>query len=143
MQISNHGVLKISGERQINSSKHTKFYKEVAAPSSKYDTHAIHAKFVNNTLIITLPKPKPSSDYVAPTEPSKIDQTPKTRFVEQVPANHLGGNIASSVQSCLKKKPLMGSRLAKVAASLAATVVAALVLAAYMHLMYKSTVDRD
>lgn len=155
VQISNHGVLKISGERPLDptkdSSKRSKFYKEVDAPSSKYDTHAIHAKFVSNNLIITLPKLKSSSPekVISSPEPSKIDPTPKPRCAtssisggskEQAPAS-VGGNVSSGGQCQLmkcRKQPMMGSKLAKVAASLAATLVAAVVLAAYVHYMYKS-----
>lgn len=155
MQISNQGVLKISGERQIDTTKRTKFYKEVAAPNTKYDTHAIHAKFVNNNLIITLPKPKPPPPE--PSEPSKIDPMPKPRCgaaasssggAQEKAPPHLGGNVPTAagvqcqLQSC-RKRPFMGSKLAKMVASLAVTAVAVVVLAAYVHFMYKSTVDHD
>lgn len=140
MQISNHGVLKISGERILDPSKRTKFYKEVPAPTNKYDTHAIHAKFVDSNLVITLPKPKPphpkdqllsSSDHA----PNNSNAAPK----DLQPPTDLG-NVQCQLKYC-RKKPMTGSRLAKVAASLAATAVAAVVLAAYVHYMYKSTVD--
>ncbi|KAH6798944.1 hypothetical protein C2S51_035428 [Perilla frutescens var. frutescens] len=149
VQISNHGVLKISGERPFDPikepTKRSKFYKEVPAPSSKYDTHAIHAKFVNNNLIITLPKPKtsPPEKVISPSAPSKIDQTPKS----PPPAcgDKIGGNVSMGGQCQLtkcRKQPMFGSRLAKVVASLAATTVAVVFLAAYVHYMYKScTVD--
>ncbi|KAH6756698.1 hypothetical protein C2S53_001100 [Perilla frutescens var. hirtella] len=147
VQISNHGVLKISGERPLDPTKEptkrSKFYKEVPAPSSKYDTRAIHAKFVSNNLIITLPKPKtsPPERVISPSAPTKIDQTPKP----PPPLANIGGNVSMGGQCQLtkcRKQPMFRSRLAKVAASLAATAVAAVVLAAYVHYMYKScTVD--
>ncbi|KAL1541471.1 hypothetical protein AAHA92_25685 [Salvia divinorum] len=145
VQISNHGVLKISGERPIDGSKHMKFYKEVAAPNTKYDTHAIHAKFVNNNLIITMPKLKPSSPD--PTEPSKPISPPAAVAAPAKAPPHLGGNVPApaaqcQMQSC-RKRPFMGSKLGKLAASLAVTAVAAVVLAAYVHFMYKSTVGHD
>ncbi|KAG6403910.1 hypothetical protein SASPL_136144 [Salvia splendens] len=146
VQISNHGVLKISGERPIDASKHMKFYKEVAAPNTKYDTHAIHAKFINNNLLITMPKLKPSSP-----DPTDVSE-PVSAPVAAAPAPEkvtprLGGNVPAAevqcqMQSC-RKRPFMGSKLAKMAASLAVTALAAVVLAAYVHFMYKSTVGDD
>lgn len=147
MQISNHGVLKISGERILDppkDSKRTKFYKEVPAPTNKYDTHAIHAKFVDSNLIITLPKPKPPhpKDQLL----SSSDHAPKSGAgngngaAKDLQAPTDLGNVQCQLKYC-RKKPMTGSRLAKVAASLAATAVAAVVLAAYVHYMYKSTVD--
>ncbi|KAG6401648.1 hypothetical protein SASPL_138512 [Salvia splendens] len=129
VQISNHGVLKISGERPIDASKHMKFYKEVAAPNTKYDTHAIHAKFINNNLLITMPKLKPP--LPEPTDTS----APPPRLRGNVPA----ATVQYQMKSC-RKRPFMGSKLAKMAASLA---VAAVVLAAYVHFLYKSTVGHD
>lgn len=118
-----------------------KFYKEVPAPTNKYDAHAIHAKFVDSKLIITLPKPKPQPKDQSSSQP---DHAPKSAAADYAAATKAQApTTEGNVQCQLKyrKKPMMGSRLAKVAASLAATAVAAVVLAAYVHYMYKSTVD--
>ena len=115
MLISKHGVLKILGERPTDASKSKgiRFDKEVAAPNTKYDTHSIHAKFVDNNLIITLPKAKP--------EPTLKPAAAGAQEKAKAATPSIGGNAA---------------------ASLAVTVVVATVLAAYVHFMYKSTVER-
>ncbi|GFP89886.1 hypothetical protein PHJA_001132400 [Phtheirospermum japonicum] len=56
VQISNQGILKVSGERGIeNSSRKSKFHKEIIVPSNTHDTQAIQAKFVAGWLYITMP----------------------------------------------------------------------------------------
>ncbi|XP_047954906.1 uncharacterized protein LOC125201058 [Salvia hispanica] len=148
VQISNHGVLKISGERPIDATKHMKFYKEVAAPNTKYDTHAIHAKFINNNLLITLPKLKPSSsDPTGVSEPVSAPVAAAPAPAPEKAPPCLGGNAPAAAVQCqmksCRKRPFVGSKLAKMAVSLAVTALAAVVLAAYVHFMYKSTVGDD
>ncbi|KAL2229221.1 UNVERIFIED_CONTAM: hypothetical protein Sindi_1901800 [Sesamum indicum] len=148
VQISNYGILKISGERTTSdASRKTRFYKEVPVPGSKYDTPAIRAKFVNGCLYITLPKWKNSAPDI--TEP-KMEQTPK-RPAELAaedqpkaspdPKEHAvrsSGGSECEFQS--RKRAELGRRMGKVAVSLAATAAAVAVLVAYVVYMYKATV---
>lgn len=62
VQINNRGILKISGERYVDSMKKSKFYKEVEVP--KYcDTNGIQAKFASSRLYVIMPKiPKVSTE---------------------------------------------------------------------------------
>ncbi|KAL8036499.1 hypothetical protein ABFX02_12G162600 [Erythranthe guttata] len=146
VQISNYGVLKISGERPLEASKRTKFYKEIPLPSYKYDTNAINAKFLNGCLYITIPKLK----NFAPEKPesSKIDQTLKPESASNQsagdvpPCSEERGNAAlTECEMRFRERRPSGLRLAKVAVSLAATAAAVAVLVAYVVYMYKSTVD--
>lgn len=152
VQISNHGILKITGERPLDASTQTKFYKEVPVPSHKYDTHAIHAKFVNGWLIISIPKEK-SSTVPEINEPPKIDQTPKPESTAAAPPPEdgvtggakeetptPGGNASTKCRLQAQKRPTVCLRLAKAAASLAATAAAVVVLVAFVVYMYKSIV---
>ncbi|CAA0843017.1 HSP20-like chaperones superfamily protein [Striga hermonthica] len=80
VQISNHGVLKISGERPVDTSSKSRFHKEVPAPSSTYDAQSIQAKFTNGHLYITMPKINHEPDdpkVPPPSEPAEADRTPK------------------------------------------------------------------
>ncbi|KAI3447355.1 hypothetical protein Pfo_004020 [Paulownia fortunei] len=89
VQISNHGILKISGERPLGASTtSTKFYKEVPVPSYKYDAQAIHAKFVNGCLCITMPKRKTLVPEIDEKTLSKIDRTPKPEPPKISPQAH-------------------------------------------------------
>lgn len=155
MQVSNEGILKISGERKLNESKHTKFYKEVSVPINKYDTNALHAKFANSNLIITIPKLKTpipqTKEKTSSSEPCKTDQAPKSGPTALEKENVGGPNGAKEPTLTLVptkwrfqiwKQRMMGLRMAKVAANLAATsAVVAVLAAAYVVYMYKSTVQ--
>ncbi|KAK6126591.1 hypothetical protein DH2020_039666 [Rehmannia glutinosa] len=161
VQISNHGVLKISGERPLDALTKTKFHKEIPVPSNKYDNQSIHAKFVNGYLYITMPKHTENGKNSS--EPSKIDdQIPKPDFpkdqstgpppppssqdnvtggAKEQTAATLGGNATTEFEFRGRRGSKSGSRLAKVAVSLAATAAAVAVLVAYVVYMYRSTVD--
>ncbi|CAI9780294.1 unnamed protein product [Fraxinus pennsylvanica] len=76
VQISNLGILKISGERPLGGSKKSRFYKEVPIPKD-FDSNAIRAKFVNGCLCIAMPKKIPIPDKNEKTEPPHEDQTKK------------------------------------------------------------------
>ncbi|KAL8509615.1 hypothetical protein ACS0TY_016733 [Phlomoides rotata] len=156
VEISNHGILKVSGQRSLDASKHTKFYKEIPVPTTIYDTQSIHAKFVNNNLIITLPKLKPSIPEVKvpSSEPSKTDQTPPPESATGAPVSDIGGGVKDPIQApipkenafqfgCWKRPTSMGLRVANVAVSLAATAAVVAVLVAYVVYMYKSTTIDD
>ncbi|KAL8505273.1 hypothetical protein ACS0TY_016490 [Phlomoides rotata] len=156
VQISNQGILKISGERKLDESKCTKFYKEVPIPINKYDANAIHAKFVNSSLIITIPKLKiptlQTKEKVSSFETYKIDQAPK-KGPTTVERENGGGPSGAKEQTptpkgvvptkyrfeCWKQK-MMDLRMTKMAASLATTfAVIAILAAAYVVYMYKSS----
>ncbi|KAK6126573.1 hypothetical protein DH2020_039684 [Rehmannia glutinosa] len=149
VQISNHGVLKISGERPLDALTKTKFHKEIPVPSNKYDTQSIHAKFVNGSLYITMPKHPENTNAKVSSEPSKIDdQTPKPDFPKDQstgppppPSSQDNRNATTELEFRGRRGPKSGSRLAKVAVSLAATAAAVAVLVAYVVYMYRSTVD--
>ncbi|KAK4414826.1 class IV heat shock protein [Sesamum alatum] len=153
VQISNHGVLKISGERPIDASRKSKFYKEIQIPSN-CDASGIRAKFVNGSLYITMPKRKPADppkNGSGSAEAANSDQKPKpepAKDQSQAPPPSGGeakGPGESSAAACefqgregSRKAPCL--RLAKVAAALAATAAAV----SYFVYVYKSRVaDED
>ncbi|KAK4432654.1 hypothetical protein Salat_1027600 [Sesamum alatum] len=154
VQISNYGILKISGERTTSSdaSKKTRFYKEAAVPSSKYDTPAIRARFVNGCLYITLPKWKSSAPDVNANMTPKREETPKRPAAELTAKDQPKASpdpkeqaVSSSGGSEFefqgrKREPELGRRVAKVAVSLAATAAAVAVFVAYVVYMCKATV---
>ncbi|KAK1384697.1 hypothetical protein POM88_022432 [Heracleum sosnowskyi] len=55
VQISNQRVLKISGERPLNASKRSRFYKEVKV-GKESNANEIRAKFLNGLLYVIIPK---------------------------------------------------------------------------------------
>ncbi|KAL0346925.1 UNVERIFIED_CONTAM: hypothetical protein Scaly_1708500, partial [Sesamum calycinum] len=151
VQLSNHGVLKIHGERPLDASRKSKFYKEIQI-SSNHDASAIRAKFANGCLYITMPKRKPAippKNGNGSSEAAKTDQTPTpepAKDQSQAPPPSGGGakpqkqapaEAASEFQGRAGKAPCL--RLAKVAVALAATVAAV----SYFVYLYKSRVAED
>ncbi|KAL8214419.1 hypothetical protein R6Q57_003868 [Mikania cordata] len=55
IQISNSGILKITGENIVEGKKRRRFMKEVKV-TKDYESSNIHAKFSQGRLLITLPK---------------------------------------------------------------------------------------
>ncbi|KAL0337107.1 UNVERIFIED_CONTAM: hypothetical protein Scaly_1985800 [Sesamum calycinum] len=139
VQISNYGILKISGERTTSdASRKTRFYKEVPVPSTKYDTPAIRAKFVSGCLYITLPKWKNSAPDIGENTTPKMEQTPK-RTAELAAKDEPKASPADPKEQAVVSGSggeFQGRRMAKVAVSLAATAV----LVAYVVYMYKATI---
>ncbi|CAA3009854.1 inactive RESTRICTED TEV MOVEMENT 2-like [Olea europaea subsp. europaea] len=74
VQISNLRILKISGERPLDGSKKSRFYKEVQVPKD-FDSTAIRAKFVNGYLYIVMPKKTSLSEKREEAESLHEDQT--------------------------------------------------------------------
>ncbi|KAL0374719.1 UNVERIFIED_CONTAM: heat shock protein [Sesamum radiatum] len=154
VQISNHGVLKISGERPLDASRKSKFYKEIQI-SSNCDASAIRAKFVNGCLYITMPKRKPAlppKNGNGSAESAKTDQTPTpepAKNQSQAPQPSGGGAKAqtqapaeSSAAACEFQGRAGNAqclRLAKVAVALAAMAAAV----SYFVYRYKSRVAED
>ncbi|KAL0410246.1 UNVERIFIED_CONTAM: heat shock protein [Sesamum latifolium] len=153
VQISNHGVLKISGERPLDASRKSRFYKEIQI-SSNCDASAIRAKFVNGCLYVTMPKRKPAVPPKNGNESAKTDQTPTpepAKNQSQAPPPSGGGAkpqtqapAESSAAACEfqgrgGKAPCL--RLGKVGVALAAMATAAAV--SYFVYLYKSRVAED
>ncbi|KAG8373987.1 hypothetical protein BUALT_Bualt11G0083700 [Buddleja alternifolia] len=144
VQITNHGFLKISGERPLDLSRKTKFHKEFSIFSSNYDTAAFHAKFIQGWLRITMPKRKIPEKLSAET-PKIDDPIPKTETtIDQTkappsPGDGVGG-VSTESEFQDRKSRTLRQRLAKVAVTLAATAAMMAVLVAYVAYMYKSTV---
>ncbi|XP_076949947.1 inactive protein RESTRICTED TEV MOVEMENT 2-like [Bidens hawaiensis] len=71
IQISNSGILKITGENALEGRKKSRFVKEVKV-TKDYDSSNIHAKFSQGRLRITLPKKvlKPSMPDLPLVTPS-------------------------------------------------------------------------
>lgn len=152
MQISNYGLLKVSGERPLDSSRKSKFYKEFQL-SSKYDASAIHAKFVNGWLYITMPKKKNIANEKHENEQvsglHKIDQTPRMEYKAPTSNDNAGESNAQTQETAQNASPLIGyqgrkpmssgRRLVKVAVTLTSTAAMIIVLVAYVVYMYRST----
>ncbi|PIN13488.1 hypothetical protein CDL12_13890 [Handroanthus impetiginosus] len=144
VQLSNRRVLKIFGERPLDASTKSIFYKEVSVPVNTYDTPAIHAKFTNGCLYITMPKRKslgPQISRSTSTGEQKIDRSPKLgdHFKGPHPKDVDRGAEGDSKHEH-KDRRRRGLRLGKVAISLAATAAAVAVMVAYVVYMYKATV---
>ncbi|KAL3830157.1 hypothetical protein ACJIZ3_018959 [Penstemon smallii] len=142
VQISNHGILKVSGERPLDSSRKSKFYKELQI-SSKYDASAIHAKFIHGWLYITMPKRKASIHDQIPKQESKAPIPNDNGIIpkEQIqkPSEINASTTTTSSEFPGRKFAASGLRLAKVAVTLAATAAVVAALAAYVVYMYKAT----
>ncbi|KAI3677071.1 hypothetical protein L1987_86690 [Smallanthus sonchifolius] len=85
IQISNSGILKITGENVTEGKKRSHFLKEVKV-TKDYDSSNIHAKFSQGRLRITLPKKalKPStSDPIVVTPTPQDDQNDNANTNEQ------------------------------------------------------------
>ncbi|XP_073158507.1 uncharacterized protein [Henckelia pumila] len=147
VQISNQGTLKISGERSINPSRKSKFYKELQI-SNIYDSSTTSAKFVNGWLHITMPKIKNTvtrNDDKKSVIGPKNDQRPKIDSTKDeaipLPSNEVGNaNAKMEDEFRGRKRAASASKAAKTAVTVAAVGVAVAALVAYVIYMYKSTV---
>ncbi|XP_073269047.1 uncharacterized protein [Primulina huaijiensis] len=146
VQISHQGTLKISGERSINPSRKSKFYKELKI-SNIYDSSTISAKFVNDWLHITMPKIK---NRVTEKDDkrvigSKDDQRPKMESTKDeataMPSNDVGNSNAYIEDEFRGRKWAASAlKVAKTAVTVAAIGVTVAALVSYVIYMYKSTV---
>ncbi|XP_050237548.1 uncharacterized protein LOC126687166 [Mercurialis annua] len=80
IQLSNLGVMAITGERPIEDNKTSRFRKEVKI-TKDYKTNEIHAKMSGGILYITMPKvtppsPPPSQDQPTATPPPPTPPPP-------------------------------------------------------------------
>ncbi|KAK1426149.1 hypothetical protein QVD17_14818 [Tagetes erecta] len=105
IQISNSGILKITGENVIEGKKRRRFVKEVTV-TNDYDSSNIHAKFSQGRLRVTLPKKvvKPSlsvpSVVTSPTPQDDRNENNNTNEKLVVPG------IKSRVGEVLRSKML-------------------------------------
>ncbi|XP_059646492.1 inactive protein RESTRICTED TEV MOVEMENT 2-like isoform X2 [Cornus florida] len=76
VQISNHGFLKISGERPTGAMKRSRFYREFKIPTD-CNSNEIHAKFMGGILYISMPKYATSVTKEA--QPAKVNQDSKPK----------------------------------------------------------------
>ncbi|KZV36435.1 17.8 kDa class I heat shock protein-like [Dorcoceras hygrometricum] len=142
VQISHQGTLKISGERSINPSQKSKFYKELAIANT-YDSSTISAKFVNGWLHITMPKRKPTVPEKGDKRVagSKDDERAKQ---DEAPSNDIGdANAKIEDEFRRRKQSSSAMKMAKTAVTVAVTGVAVAALVAYVIYMYKSMVVED
>ncbi|KAK9068518.1 hypothetical protein SSX86_012632 [Deinandra increscens subsp. villosa] len=87
IQISNSGLLKITGENVIEGRKRSRFVKEVKV-TKDYDSSNIHAKFSQGRLRVTLPK-----KAMEPPTPDPVAVTPSPNQDDQNDNADMYGNI--------------------------------------------------
>ncbi|PIN08179.1 hypothetical protein CDL12_19246 [Handroanthus impetiginosus] len=140
VQISNSGILKISGERPLDASRNIKFYKRIEI-SSNYDSSAIRARLEKGKLYITLPKGKnlvPQSPNPEPIRDQSTAPPPSGSAVKdqiQTP----GGISCAMCELPRWRRSALSFRLAKVAVTVA-VMAAAAALVAYVVYVNRSKV---
>ncbi|KAG8376866.1 hypothetical protein BUALT_Bualt09G0108600 [Buddleja alternifolia] len=142
VQISNYGILKISGERPLDASRKSKFFKEISI-SSTYEASAIHAKFLNGWLHITMPKRKtlvPENGGKESPEASKIDRSSKPEPSDQSRAPPKSGGAKEQIQTSggnsSAVRGLQGWKRAAPSLKLAAAAAALAALIAFVVYVY-------
>ncbi|KAG9148451.1 hypothetical protein Leryth_026687 [Lithospermum erythrorhizon] len=138
VQINNYGILKISGERQINATKKCKFYKEVPVPKNCINDE-IRVKFINGCLYISMPKQ--ASSAVHNTKKGEVTNPNQT----QTSAPNEGGNAEQDLESDQAKKPVKNLKgyYKKVAINLAAIFVMLGALSVFFIYMFRATIIND
>ncbi|KAL3535974.1 hypothetical protein ACH5RR_004435 [Cinchona calisaya] len=169
VHINNRGILKVSGERRLDATKTSKFYKEVVVPRN-CDANGIQAKFANNHLYIIMPKKinvvvpekNKSQQVVAGSsiiDPSSVDQNIKTEAAGKdpstppplyPPSNKMGKMVISTSPTTpnndrlqRKKSVSRGKRVAKIAVNVGMVMAVLAALTAFVVYMYKSTLVED
>lgn len=162
VQINNGGILKISGERSIDSWKKTKFYKEVEVPKN-CNTNRIQAKFANGSLYVIMPKTTTSTTEQTKPKESEGSGTGdhKTKSDSIQDDNQIGKLSAppppaedkeiaekmlpssDQVHRQMEKSVSRMKRCAKMSLNVAVAVAVMAALAAYVFYMYKSTLLED
>nr|XP_009784418.1 PREDICTED: 17.8 kDa class I heat shock protein-like [Nicotiana sylvestris]XP_016432259.1 PREDICTED: 17.8 kDa class I heat shock protein-like [Nicotiana tabacum] len=126
VQISNFGVLKISGDRQVLNRTRIRFVKEIPV-SKDHNTDEIKAKFEKGVLKITLPKKVTAAS------------TNRSLHKEEYKAT-------TSMEMEVGKQISKNSRLRKfkkVAISIAAIALVASALSGFAYYIYRSTIVED
>ncbi|XP_071719727.1 inactive protein RESTRICTED TEV MOVEMENT 2-like [Rutidosis leptorrhynchoides] len=85
IQISNTGLLKITGENAVEGKRKSRFQKEIRV-TKDYDTDNIHAKFSQGRLRVTLPK-----KVITP-----VPESPQPPVVTSSPQNGESSNMNTS-----------------------------------------------
>lgn len=142
MQLSNLGVLKISGERPLSALKRSRFYKEVKV-AKECNTNDIRAKFVNGLLYVVMPK----------TTTAVTEKVETSLANEQVQANRQpdrgtspDDHIASAEEKTLPSE--QGSNVPTPSSSnmgikLALVITLASTLGVYIYYRYKTLNDGE
>ncbi|KAK3043191.1 hypothetical protein RJ639_001624 [Escallonia herrerae] len=105
VNISNTGILRITGERNVDATKRSRFYKELKTPKDCI-SNDIHAKFVNGLLYIVMPK-KPAfvpERKLTLQEQFQVDQDPKPSR-DQVAKSKALNDIDSASATAKTQKP--------------------------------------
>ncbi|PWA42427.1 Alpha crystallin/Hsp20 domain-containing protein [Artemisia annua] len=95
IQISNTGLLKITGEYNVEGKRKGRFQKEVKV-TKEYDSNNIHAKFSQGRLRITLPK-KVVTPPVPASPPPMVTSSPPDDQSNNM--NTTGQSVAPSVKA--------------------------------------------
>ncbi|KAI3743360.1 hypothetical protein L1987_61067 [Smallanthus sonchifolius] len=101
IQISNSGILKITGENAVEGKKRSRFLKEVKV-TKDYDSSNIHAKFSQGRLRIALPKKalKPSMPDPALVPPTpQDDQNDNANTSEQTVVPGIKSRVGQVLRS--------------------------------------------
>jgi cobalamin biosynthesis Mg chelatase CobN len=169
VQINNRGILKISGERPIDSWKRSKFYKEVEVPKN-CNVNGIQAKFANGYLQVIMPKATtapPEQTKTPEVDGSGVDQKTKSEAIQdqvEKPAPAENKETASSSKEKMLPSPNVASpdnkkfakdvtkpkqsvsrmkSCAKASLNVAVMVAVLVALSAYVYYMYRSTLVEE
>ncbi|KAK9058746.1 hypothetical protein SSX86_023588 [Deinandra increscens subsp. villosa] len=105
IQISNTGLLKITGERVVDGKRRSRFLKEVKV-TKDYDSNNIHAKFSQGCLRVTFPKKAVSPSFMSKTPSATVTSPPEAGQSDDVNMNEKSTvpGIKTRVGSVLKSK---------------------------------------
>ncbi|XP_027065458.1 uncharacterized protein [Coffea arabica] len=164
VHINNRGILKISGERKLSSTKGSKFYKEVVV-ARNCNTNAIQAKFSAGQLCIKMTKnvnaaavPEQKGSTLDPTakpqagpEEGQATQPPQKPGEEKdsiivpsgTPIATASGKSNGTVTEGEETTVSRGKQLANIALNVGMPVALLAALVAFVLYMYKSTIVED
>ncbi|KAI3512044.1 hypothetical protein L1887_19207 [Cichorium endivia] len=97
IQISNTGILKITGENVVDGKRRNRFLKEVKV-TKDYDSNNIHAKFSQGRLRITMPKKVITTPPMEPPSPAVMTLPQDNQVVN---ANKNGKTIVPDIRARL------------------------------------------
>ncbi|KAA8516880.1 hypothetical protein F0562_017302 [Nyssa sinensis] len=144
--ISNHGVLKIKGERAVDRTKWSRFCKKIRI-SKDYNANEIHANFDDGRLYIVIPKKITSvtnQDQPTSVKQSEENQKPKlesnqAQVIEKSSSDRSGSVISKSEMEFSATR----LRCGKEAMNVAVVVVVAVLVAVVAYTTYRYRFSHD
>ncbi|KAL8125525.1 hypothetical protein AgCh_012988 [Apium graveolens] len=146
VQISNQGVLKISGERPLSASKRSRFYKEVKV-GKECNANEIRAKFVNGLLYVVMPKIIASvpGKEEAPLVPQQVEtnKQPDSETIQDVKATKVHEPAEENTPSPQQESYVPTPSYSNMGTKIALVITLASAIGVYIYYRYKTIHDGE